>query len=509
MKKTVTIVVTMAMLCAGASAQEMLPYQNPELSPRERAEDLLGRLTLEDKATLMLDESDAIPRLGIKKFNWWSEALHGIANMGNVTVYPEPIGMASSFNDEMVYTVFDEVSDEGRAAYNKWLSDGNEDTRFHSLSVWTPNVNIFRDPRWGRGQETYGEDPYLTSRMGVQVVKGLQGPLDTKYRKLYACAKHYAIHSGPEYSRHTDNIINVSPRDLWETYMPAFKACVQKGDVREVMCAYQRWDDEPCCGSQRLLQKILRDDWGFKYMVVSDCGAVSDFWTSHKSSSNATLAAAHGSLAGTDVECGYNYAYRSIPDAVANGLITEADVNKHIVRLLEGRFELGEMDDPELVSWSKLGPEILNCKKHQQTALDMARQTIVLLQNRGNVLPLKKGKKVALIGPNSDDEVLMWGNYNGTPNQTSTLLEGIQMQVGKKGVVSFKGCDLVNEKELVSFYDQCSIDGKTGFRGTFWNNPNREGEPVATRQHVRPINVTTYGNYAFAPGRAARTSRCW
>jgi beta-glucosidase len=500
MKKTVTIVVTMAMLCAGASAQEMLPYQNPELSPRERAEDLLGRLTLEEKATLMLDVSDAIPRLGIKKFNWWSEALHGIANMGNVTVYPEPIGMASSFNDEMVYAVFDEVSDEGRAAYNKWLSDGNEDTRFHSLSVWTPNVNIFRDPRWGRGQETYGEDPYLTSRMGVQVVKGLQGPLDTKYRKLYACAKHYAIHSGPEYSRHTDNIINVSPRDLWETYMPAFKACVQKGDVREVMCAYQRWDDEPCCGSQRLLQKILRDDWGFKYMVVSDCGAVSDFWTSHKSSSNATLAAAHGSLAGTDVECGYNYAYRSIPDAVANGLITEADVNKHIVRLLEGRFELGEMDDPELVSWSKLGPEVLNCKKHQQTALDMARQTIVLLQNRGNVLPLKKGKKVALIGPNSDDEVLMWGNYNGTPNQTSTLLEGIQMQVGKKGVVSFKGCDLVNEKELVSFYDQCSIDGKTGFRGTFWNNPNREGEPVATRQHVRPINVTTYGNYAFAPG---------
>ena len=252
MKKTVTIVVTMAMLSAGVSAQEMLPYQNPELSPRERAEDLLGRLTLEEKATLMLDVSDAIPRLGIKKFNWWSEALHGIANMGNVTVYPEPIGMASSFNDEMVYAVFDEVSDEGRAAYNKWLSDGNEDTRFHSLSVWTPNVNIFRDPRWGRGQETYGEDPYLTSRMGVQVVKGLQGPLDTKYRKLYACAKHYAIHSGPEYSRHTDNIINVSPRDLWETYMPAFKACVQKGDVREVMCAYQRWDDEPCCGSQRL-----------------------------------------------------------------------------------------------------------------------------------------------------------------------------------------------------------------------------------------------------------------
>lgn len=493
---------TAAMMAASTMmvGQELLPYQNPELSPWQRAEDLLGRLTLEEKSVLMLDVSEAIPRLGIKTFNWWSEALHGIANMGNVTVYPEPIGMAASFNDELVYHLFSEVSDEGRAAYNQWLADGHEDQRFHSLSVWTPNVNIFRDPRWGRGQETYGEDPYLTSRMGVQVVKGLQGPSDTKYRKLYACAKHYAIHSGPESSRHIDNINDVSPRDLWETYMPAFKACVQKGDVREVMCAYQRWDDEPCCGSTRLLQKILRDDWGFKYMVVSDCGAVSDFWESHKTSSDAVHAAVKGSLAGTDVECGYNYVYRSIPDAVATGALTEEDVNKHLLRLLEGRFELGEMDDPSLVSWSQIGPEVLNNKKHQQTALDMARQTIVLLQNRGNVLPLSKGQKVAVIGPNADDEVLMWGNYNGTPNQTTTLLEGVQQKVGKRKTVSFAGCDLVNDKSLTSFYNQCSIDGKVGFRGTFWNNGNFEGEPVAKRYHERPINVTTYGNYAFAPG---------
>ncbi len=499
MKKNLTLI-TVLLMTTTASAQEMLPYQNPELSPRERAKDLVGRLTLDEKATLMLDISDAVPRLGIKKFNWWSEALHGIANMGNVTVYPEPIGMAASFNDEMVYRVFNEVSDEGRAAYNQWLKDGNEDQRFHSLSVWTPNVNIFRDPRWGRGQETYGEDPYLTSRMGVQVVKGLQGPSDTKYRKLYACAKHYAIHSGPEWSRHTDNVTEVSPRDLRETYLPAFQACVQEGDVREVMCAYQRWDDEPCCANTRLLQRILRDEWGFKYMVVSDCGAVSDFWENHKTSSSPALAAAKGTMAGTDVECGFNYVYRSIPEAVAGGMLTEEEVNLHVQRLLEGRFELGEMDDPQLVSWSKLGSEILNSKQHQETALEMARQTIVLLQNRGNVLPLAKGKKVALIGPNADDEVLMWGNYNGTPNQTTTLLEGIQQKVGKKRVLSFKGCDLVNEKALTSFYDQCSIDGKTGFRGTFWNNREREGSPVATRQHVRPINVTTYGNYAFAPG---------
>lgn len=494
------MIAAVAMAAATLWGQEMLPYQNPELTPAERAKDLLQRLTLEEKSKLMLDVSDSIPRLGIKEFNWWSEALHGIANMGNVTVYPEPIGMAASFDDEMVYRLFSEVSDEGRAAYNQWVADGNDDRRFHSLSVWTPNVNIFRDPRWGRGQETYGEDPYLTSRMGVQVVKGLQGPSDTKYRKLYACAKHYAIHSGPESSRHSDNINNVSPRDLWETYMPAFKACVQKGDVREVMCAYQRWDDEPCCASTRLLQKILRDDWGFKYMVVSDCGAVTDFWENHKTSSDAVHAAAKGSLAGTDVECGFNYVYKSIPEAVASGMITEADVNKHLLRLLEGRFELGEMDNPSLVSWSKLGPEIRNCKQHQQTALDMARQTIVLLQNKGNVLPLAKSGKVAVIGPNADDEVLMWGNYNGTPNQTTTLLEGVQQKLGKKRVVTFKGCDLVSDKALDSYYDQCSIDGKKGFRGTFWNNRTRDGKPVAVRQHDRPINVTTFGNYSFAPG---------
>ncbi len=498
MKKTIltSFLATSALLAVA----QTYPYQDPSLSPHERAVDIVSRMTLEEKAKVMMDVSEAIPHLGIKTFNWWSEALHGIANMGNVTVYPEPIGMAASFNDELLFKVFSQVSDEGRAAYNVWIGEGKEDLRFHSLSVWTPNINIFRDPRWGRGQETYGEDPYLTSRLGVQVIKGLQGPSDTKYRKLYACAKHYAIHSGPESSRHTDNINDVSPRDLWETYMPAFKDAVQKGDVREVMCAYQRWDDEPCCGSTRLLQKILRDDWGFKYMVVSDCGAVSDFWQNHKTSSDAVHAAAKGTLAGTDVECGFNYVYRSIPEAVKAGLIEEEDVNKSVIRLMEGRFELGEMDDPSLNEWSKLGPEILNSKQNRQTALEMARQTMTLLQNRNDVLPLSKSKKVAVIGPNYNDEVLMWGNYNGTPNQTSSLLEGVQAKVSKGKVMSFQGCHLVSDKVLTSYYDQCSIDGKKGFRGTFWNNMKWEGKPVATRQHTYPINETTFGQHQFAPG---------
>ncbi len=498
MKKVSLFLAALAFASAGFA--QNYPYQDASLSPHERACDIVKRMTLEEKATVMLDISEAVPRLGIKKFNWWSEALHGIANMGNVTVYPEPIGMAASFNDDLIFNVFTQVSDEGRAAYNQWMKDGHEDQRFHSLSVWTPNVNIFRDPRWGRGQETYGEDPYLTSRLGVQVVKGLQGPSDTKYRKLYACAKHFAVHSGPESSRHVDNINDVTPRDLWETYLPAFKATVQKGDVREVMCAYQRWDDEPCCGNSRLLQQILRDEWGFKYMVVSDCSAITDFWDTHKTSSTPRHAAAKGALAGTDVECGYNYMYKSLPEAVKMGLITEEEVDKHVIRLMEGRFELGEMDDPSIVEWSKLGPEILDSKEHRATALDMARQTMTLLQNRNSVLPLAKGGKVAVIGPNYNDEVLMWGNYNGTPNKTTSLLAGIQAKVGKGKVTSFSGCGLVNDKVLTSFYDQCSIDGKKGFKGTFWNNRTWEGKPVATKQCVRPINETTFGNHQFAPG---------
>ena len=496
--------------CAASTAvAQTLPYQNPSLSARERAKDLCSRLTLEEKAKLMLDESPAIPRLGIKKFFWWSEALHGAANQGNVTVFPEPIAMAASFNPDLLYKCFDVASTEFRAQYNERMLRGSgEDEKFHSLSVWTPNVNIFRDPRWGRGQETYGEDPYLTSVMGTQVVRGLQGPEDAKYRKLWACAKHYAVHSGPEYTRHSANLTDVSPCDMWETYMPAFKTLVQDAKVREVMCAYQRLDDDPCCGSQRLLQTILRDEWGFQYLVVSDCGAVSDFYQSHKSSSDPVHASAKAAIAGTDVECGYGYAYRSIPEAVKRGFITEKEVDKHVIRLLEGRFDLGEMDDPQLVEWSKIPYSAMSTKESANLSLDMARQTIVLLQNENDALPLQKGKeKIAVIGPNADNTPMMWGNYNGMPNHTVTILDGISKQLGAKSKLFYdQGCDLTYDRVMECLLGtQCSFEGKKGMKGTFWNTSwdcksPQTAKPVTTQYYTTPLAVTTFGMHNFAPG---------
>lgn len=486
------------MCVVGVNAQQF-PYQDPGLSFEARAKDLCSRLTLEEKASLMCDVSPAIPRLGIKPFNWWSEALHGYANNSDVTVFPEPIGMAASFNPTMVYQVFTATSDEARGKYNQSMADGKEDTRFHSLSVWTPNVNIFRDPRWGRGQETYGEDPYLTSVMGVEVVKGLQGPESTKYRKLYACAKHFAVHSGPEYTRHTANLADISPRDLWETYLPAFKATVQQAGVREVMCAYQRLDDEPCCGNSRLLQQILRDEWGFRHMVVSDCGAIADFYTNHHVSSDAVHAAAKGTLAGTDVECGFGYAYMKLPEAVRRGLVSEAEVDKHVIRLLKGRFELGVMDDPKLVSWTKISPKVVDSDAHRQLALNMALQTMTLLQNRNNVLPLAKGEKIAVVGPNAADGPMLWGNYNGTPSRTTTILEGIRAKAGKD-IPYLQGCDLVNRNVLTSLLAECEKDGRKGIKASFWNNISQHGEPVTTEWLRDPVNVTTYGQHTFADG---------
>ena len=510
------LLIIFAVTCSLSATAQQLPYKiashtstfrwkNPNLSARERAKDLCSRLTLEEKAMLMLDESPAIPRLGIKKFFWWSEALHGAANMGNVTVFPEPVAMASSFNPALLYKCFDVASTEFRAQYNHRLYDlGGEDMKMRSLSVWTPNVNIFRDPRWGRGQETYGEDPYLTSVMGDAVVRGLQGdPLvgatgQHKYRKLWACAKHYAVHSGPEYTRHSANLTNVPVRDFWETYMPAFKHLVTKSDVREVMCAYQRLDDDPCCGSNRLLQQILRDEWGFKYLVVSDCGAISDFYESHKSSSSPITASAKATLAGTDVECGYGYAYRSIPEAVRRGLISEEEVDKHVIRLLEGRFDLGEMDDPSLVEWSKIPYSAMSTKESAKISLDMARQTIVLLQNKNDILPLKKGERLAVIGPNANNEPMMWGNYNGTPNHTVTILDGIRKK--QKKVVYLPGCDLTYDKAMeCHLATECTApDGKKGLKGTFWTNTEMAGKPFTTEYYTKPLAVTTNGMHVFA-----------
>lgn len=483
------------------NAGAQLLYQNHNLSSEERAKDLISRLTLKEKAALMCDESEAIPRLGIRKFNWWSEALHGIRYGYNVTVLPQSIGIAASFDDKLVRDAFTAISDEFRAKYHEARKKGQENSKFLSLSVWTPNVNIFRDPRWGRGQETYGEDPYLTSRIGVAVVTGLQGPADSKYKKLLACAKHFAVHSGPEWSRHTLNVNNVNPRDLWETYLPAFKALVQEADVREVMCAYQRLDDEPCCGSTRLLQKILRDDWGFKHLVVSDCGAIADFYSTHKVSSNDLHAASKAVLSGTDVECGWGYSFNKLPLSVEKGLIDEKEIDKSLTRILAGRFDLGEMDNDSIVPWSKIPMSVVDSKEHQKIALKMAQESMVLLQNKNNILPLSKSvNKIAVIGPDADDEPMLLGNYNGFPSSITTILKGVKTKLPANKIVYDKGCDLIEDKITQSLIGNCSYEGKTGLKSTYWNNNEFKGKAVAVEQLASPVQLTTAGQNQFSRG---------
>ncbi len=484
------------------SCTKKYPYQDPSLSSEQRAKDLLSRLTLEEKVTLMCDQSDAIPRLGIKKFNWWSEALHGLANNENVTVFPEPIGMAASFDDELVYKIFNAVSDETRARYHETIRQGKENSRFLSLSVWTPNINIFRDPRWGRGQETYGEDPYLTSRMGISVVKGLQGPDSARYRKLLACAKHFAVHSGPEWSRHSLNIKDLNPADLYETYLPAFKALVQEADVRQVMCAYQRLEDEPCCGNTRLLQKILRDDWGYKYVVVSDCDAIADFYNGHQFTNNPVIAVAKSVPAGTDVECAWiNYNYKHLPEAVTKGLLKEEDIDKSVLRLLIARFDLGEMDDDAIVPWAAIPSSVINSDEHRRLALEMARESMTLLQNKNNILPLSKSSSgIAVIGPNADNARVLWGNYNGTPVKTITVLDGIRSKIPQEKIIYDKACDIIDPMVLESFAGKCSIDGKPGFKATYWNNREMKGNIAAEQQINAPLHFATEGTRPLAPG---------
>ena len=499
-------------LCATmASAQTNqisgFPFQNPTLTAEQRAEDLLGRLTLEEKARLMMDSSPAIERLGIPQFEWWNEALHGVGRNGFATVFPITMGMAASWDDALLYKVFTAVSDEARAK-NELAKKNGKVKRYQGLSFWTPNINIFRDPRWGRGQETYGEDPYLTSKMGIAVVNGLQGqsydsqPLSQggKYRKLLACAKHFAVHSGPEWNRHQFNIENLPSRDLWETYLPAFKALVQEAKVAEVMCAYQRIDGEPCCANSRYEQQILRDEWGFQGFITSDCGAISDFWRPgyHGYSPNRHSASASAVRAGTDVECGSDY--RSLPEAVKAGEVTEAEIDKSLKRLLIARFELGDFDPAEMVSWTKIPASVIASKEHKQLALEMARKSIVLLQNRNNILPLNKDQKIVVMGPNANDSIMMWGNYSGYPTQTTTILKGIREKLGYD-VKYISGCGLTRNESFDSRFNLfTTTEGQRGMKATYWNNTNMNGEPVNTVTITQPINYSNGGATVFAPG---------
>lgn len=495
MNRRISVLLLSAMLTIACPAQTF-PYQDSSLSPEERAADLCSRLTLEEKASVMRNGSPAIPRLGVPQFEWWSEALHGVARNGFATVFPNTTGMASSFNDSLVERVFEAVGNEVRAKNNIARRMG-EIKKYQGLSVWTPNINIFRDPRWGRGQETYGEDPYLTTRMGLAAVRALQGPENARHRKLSACAKHFAVHSGPEWNRHSFNIENLPERDLWETYLPAFKALVQKGHVAQVMCAYQRIDGDPCCGNNRYLQQILRNEWGFKGVVCSDCGAIGDFWRpgKHGVSKNSEEASSKAVLSGTDIECGGNYA--ALPRAVNQGLIDEAQIDISVKRLLKERFVLGDFDADELVPWKRIPSDIIACKEHKQLALDMARQSAVLLKN-DRVLPLsKKGQKIVVTGPNAADSVMMWGNYNGYPTKTVTILEGIQQKTSNVRYVG--GCGYTRSEEFNSRYNEISSNGKKGLTVTYWNNEDMQGPPVTSLNIAEPINLNNGGATVFAP----------
>ena len=500
-KQLLSTLLTIFLTLPLSAQSQSLPYQNPQLKAEQRADDLLKRLSLEEKVQLMMDVSPAIDRLQIPQFQWWNEALHGVGRNGYATVFPITMAMAASWDDALLHRVFTAVSDEARVKARQAKESGRI-RRYQSLSFWTPNINIFRDPRWGRGQETYGEDPYLTAKMGLAVVRGLQGmTYDGKwigqYKKLLACAKHFAVHSGPEWNRHTFNIEDLPERDLWETYLPAFKALVQEGEVAEVMCAYQRIDGQPCCSQTRYEQQILRDEWGFKGLITSDCGAIRDFlprW--HNTAKDSKEASAQAVLAGTDVECGSEY--KNLPEAVRRGDIKESDLDRSLRRLLIARFEVGDFDDDKLVEWTKIPSSSVASKEHKQLALDMARKSIVLLKNNG-VLPLSKTSGILVMGPNANDSVMQWGNYSGYPTKTITALEGIRQQLGS--IPYIPGCDLTRNESVESRFAEIKAPlGNQGMQVTYYNNTDMSGKPVTTVTLTEPIKLSNGGNTVFAPG---------
>ena len=512
MKRFFCVAITVALFSVSATAQEKFPWQDTSLSRTERVENLLSMLTPEEKVGLMMNKSISIDRLGIPSYNWWSEACHGV-RQGGYTVYPQPIGLAAAFSEELVYNVFSQVSDEARANWNR--TDHKDPKLFNvpmgvtyypgnpELTFWCPNVNIFRDPRWGRGQETCGEDPYLNAVLGVQTVLGMQGNND-KYFKTHACAKHYAVHSGPEPLRHSMNV-DPSNRDLWETYLPAFKALVKKANVREVMCAYQRFEGKPCCTSDRLLIDILRNKWGYDAIVLTDCDAINNFFNrgQHETHKDGLSASVDAVLNGTDLECGK--VFMSLTEGLKKGLIEESVLDQHLRKTLMGRFELGMFDPAEMLPWANLGPEVISSEKNNDMATQAARESMVLLENKGNVLPLSKSlKTIAVIGPNADDIELLNGNYGGTPtdNHKHSLLEGIKNAVPGTKIIYQKACELNDEYQTVHHLQDFN-DGK-GVLVEFWNSEQSpfEGEtpaPVKTG-YYNELNFSTFGAWGFAEG---------
>jgi len=491
LKRAFSVIALMLASSAPLFAQQPseAPYTNPSLPPDVRARDIVSRMTLDEKVLQMQSTAPAIPRLGVPIYNWWNEALHGVAQ-GRATVFPQAIGMGASWDTDMLHRVADAISTEARAKYNEAkrhpapVEAGILPGRTAGLTYWSPNVNIFRDPRWGRGQETYGEDPYLTSRMGVEFVKGMQGN-DPHYLKVVATPKHYAVHSGPEPLRHTFDA-QPSEYDMVNTYLPAFRATITEGNAASIMCVYNSVDGVPGCASTDLLEKRLREQWGFKGYVVSDCGAVGDIFRNHKYTATMGAAAVAAVKAGTDLTCGEEY--KTLVDEVKAAHITEAELDRSLVRLFEARFRLGMFDPPERVPFSKIPFSENDSKEHRALALEAAQKSIVLLKNEGGILPLKNSaSKIAVVGPSADDPVGLLGNYNGMSSKQVTPLEGISQQFSNANVRYALGATYTaTNHALVSSSVLTTPGGSSkGIQAEYFDNPDFQGEPKLRRTESR------------------------
>lgn len=467
-------------MTAAAQDYRSFPMWDTKLPFAQRVNDVVSRLTLEEKVAQMLNATPAVPRLGIPAYDWWNEVLHGVARTPyKVTSYPQAIAMAATWDTNSLYRMADYSALEGRAIHNKAIELGKTGDRYVGLTYWTPNINIFRDPRWGRGQETYGEDPFLTAKLARAFVRGLQGE-DPKYLKAAACAKHFAVHSGPEPSRHSDNF-NPSTYDLWDTYLPAFRELIVKADVAGVMCAYNAVNTQPCCANDLLMNDILRNQWKFTGYVTSDCWAIDDFFKYHKTHKDATVSAVDAVLHGTDVECGQTV-YKTLLDAVKMGLIREEQLDISLRRLFMIRYRLGMFDPVSMVRYAQTPSAALEAPDHKAHAVKMAQQSVVLLKNENNTLPLKKSvRKIAVIGPNADNAIAILGNYNGTPSKLVSVLQGLKDKLGPateilyEKAVTFTNDTLLVHKEIASLYQ---YEGKPGVWAEYFDNEKLEGKPV-------------------------------
>ncbi len=445
----------------------------------------MARMTLEEKVSQLLFDAPAIERLGIPQYYWWNECLHGVARAGKATVFPQAIALGATFDENLMFRIANTISDEGRAKYHGFIENGEREI-FQGLTYWSPNVNIFRDPRWGRGQETYGEDPFLTAKLGIQFVKGLQGN-HHKYLKTIATVKHFAVHNGPEASRHSFNA-QTSERDFRQTYLPHFKEIIQNSNVQSVMCAYNRYNNEACCGSHYLLNEILRDECGFEGYIVSDCGAIRDIYKYHELAASSAEASALALRSGCDLNCGPEY--KHLIEAIDKGLVTEEEITTAVQRLMFARFKLGFFDPDELVPYTSIPREIVASKPHHELALETAEKSIVLLKNKNNILPLDtdKFKRIAVIGPLADDEWTMWGNYHGIPVKTTTPLEGLRQKlVGKLEVSHALGSNIAEGvpifEDIPAEHLSTTINGteRKGMKGEYFSDSDINREPVMTR----------------------------